>query len=102
MEVIHGVNASGPTACEQCGGPMRKLVTTPSIVFKGSGWAKKDARDARPAAKSGSAAAKETSGESGSGSESSAKGESASAAKSGEQAGSSGKQDSSTTTASAD
>ena len=48
VEVLHGVNATGPTACEQCGGPMRKLMSTPSIVFKGSGWAKKDARDARP------------------------------------------------------
>lgn len=50
VEVLHGVNATGPTACEQCGGPMRKLMSTPSIVFKGSGWAKKDARDARPKA----------------------------------------------------
>ena len=50
VEVLHGVNASGPTACEQCGGPMRKLMSTPAIVFKGSGWAKKDARDARPKA----------------------------------------------------
>jgi putative FmdB family regulatory protein len=50
VEVLHGVNASGPAACEQCGGPMRKLMSTPAIVFKGSGWAKKDARDARPKA----------------------------------------------------
>ncbi len=80
VEVLHGVNASGPTACEQCGGPMRKLMSTPSIVFKGSGWAKKDARDARPkAAKStSSSGAKDessgsssssASGSSGSGSE---------------------------------
>jgi putative FmdB family regulatory protein len=54
VELIHGVNASGPTACEQCGGPMRKLLTTPSIVFKGSGWAKKDrsSASARSSAKS--------------------------------------------------
>ena len=42
VEVLHGVNATGPTACEQCGGPMRKLMSAPAIVFKGSGWAKKD------------------------------------------------------------
>jgi putative FmdB family regulatory protein len=42
VEVLHGVNGTGPTACEQCGGPMRKLLNTPAIVFKGSGWAKKD------------------------------------------------------------
>lgn len=48
VEVIHGVNDSGPTSCPSCEGPMRKLLATPAIVFKGSGWAKKDARDARP------------------------------------------------------
>ena len=32
---------------------MRKLLSTPAIVFKGSGWAKKDARSAtKPAATS--------------------------------------------------
>ena len=75
VEVLHGVNDTGPTACERCGGPMRKLVSTPSIVFKGSGWAKKDARDARPAAPAGSSAGRSESGES-SGGDSSAKGDS--------------------------
>jgi len=28
---------------------MRKLLTSPAILFKGSGWAKKDARDSRTA-----------------------------------------------------
>lgn len=46
VEVIHGVNDRGPTRCPLCEGPMRKLLTSPAIVFKGSGWAKKDARDA--------------------------------------------------------
>jgi putative FmdB family regulatory protein len=65
VEVLHGVNASGPTACEQCGGPMRKLMSTPAIVFKGSGWAKKDARDARPkASKSATSNSKSDSSES--------------------------------------
>jgi len=51
IEVMHGVNDSGPGACAHCGGPMRKMLSTPSIVFKGSGWAKKDARAAaKPAA----------------------------------------------------
>src|SRR5690349_23760656 len=56
LEVMHGVNASGPERCERCGGPMRKLMSPPAIVFKGSGWAKKDARSSRssPSAKSGS------------------------------------------------
>ena len=46
VEVIHGVHAHGPTACETCGGPMRKLLSSPAIHFRGSGWAKKDAREA--------------------------------------------------------
>ena len=45
-EVIHSVHASGPEACSACGGPMRKALSAPAIVFKGSGWAKKDARSA--------------------------------------------------------
>lgn len=45
VEVVHGVHAAGPEVCEACGGRMRKLLSTPSIHFKGSGWAKKDARD---------------------------------------------------------
>jgi putative FmdB family regulatory protein len=47
VEVIHGVHEAGPSICPRCGGPMRKMVSAPAIHFKGSGWAKKDARDAR-------------------------------------------------------
>jgi putative FmdB family regulatory protein len=46
VEVIHGVHGQGPAACEVCGSAMRKLLSPPAIVFKGSGWAKKDARAA--------------------------------------------------------
>jgi putative FmdB family regulatory protein len=54
LEVMHRVNDAGPERCERCGGRMRKLLSPPAIVFKGSGWAKKDARAARPTgAKSG-------------------------------------------------
>lgn len=49
LEVMHGVNASGPAECERCGAEMRKLLSTPAIVFKGSGWAKKD-RSRKPVA----------------------------------------------------
>lgn len=45
-EVMHRVDAAGPSTCDVCGGPMRKALSTPAIVFKGSGWAKKDARTA--------------------------------------------------------
>ena len=51
LEVIHQVDASGPAGCPVCGGEMRKAVSAPAVVFKGSGWAKKDARSsARTAA----------------------------------------------------
>lgn len=46
VEVLHGVQTSGPEQCETCGGPMRKMLSVAAVVFKGSGWAKKDARDA--------------------------------------------------------
>ena len=61
VEVVHGVHGGGPTTCETCGGPMKKLLSAPAVHFKGSGWAKKDrARSATKAAKSagGDAAAK--------------------------------------------
>ena len=51
-EVMHGVNDSGPAACPQCGAEMRKLLSTPAIVFKGSGWAKKDRSTKPPPKKS--------------------------------------------------
>jgi putative FmdB family regulatory protein len=61
VEVLHGVNAYGPTACEQCGGAMRKLISPPTIVFKGTGWAKKDARTAARSAGKTDAASEQTS-----------------------------------------
>ena len=55
FEVIHGVHASGPESCPNCGhAPVRKAVSAPSVVFKGSGWAKLDRRTSA-ASKSGTA-----------------------------------------------
>lgn len=57
VEVMHGINDSGPATCEHCGGAMRKALSRPAIHFKGSGWAKKDAASAtkaKPAAGSSS------------------------------------------------
>ena len=45
FEVLHGVHANGPERCEVCGGALSKLISAPTIHFKGSGWAGKDARD---------------------------------------------------------
>lgn len=43
-EVVHGIHDDGPRYCPACGakGKMKKAFTLPTIVFKGSGWAKKD------------------------------------------------------------
>ena len=54
-EVIHGIHAEGPRFCPACGaeGSMRKAVSSPSIVFKGSGWAKLDRRGSSGSGSSG-------------------------------------------------
>ena len=33
--------------CKRCGSPARRLLNTPAIAFKGSGWYKTDSRSAR-------------------------------------------------------
>ena len=52
-EILHGIHDPGPQFCPACGaeGKLRKAITAPSIVFKGSGWAKKDRRPAPASAK---------------------------------------------------
>lgn len=102
IEVLHGVNENGPTACARCGGPMRKLMSTPNIVFKGSGWAKKDARDARPAAKASSTTGKSDAGEASSTTDANSSGESAPAVKPIDGAASAAKKEPSTGAPSAD
>jgi len=57
-EVIHGIDAPGPRFCPACGaeGTMRKTFATPTVHFKGSGWAKKDrSSSSRPPARAGAA-----------------------------------------------
>jgi putative FmdB family regulatory protein len=54
-EVVHGIAADGPNFCPECGaeGTMTKVITAPSVHFKGSGWAKKDrSSSSRAAARS--------------------------------------------------
>ena len=43
-EILHGINDPAPHFCPECGaeGSLRKGFAPPAIVFKGSGWAKKD------------------------------------------------------------
>jgi len=42
VEVMHSVHAAGPSACPNCGGPMKKALSVPAVHFKGSGWARKE------------------------------------------------------------
>jgi putative FmdB family regulatory protein len=52
FEVVHGVHGHGPEACPSCGGgPVRKAFAPPTVVFKGSGWAKVDRRSSSASAK---------------------------------------------------
>lgn len=43
-EFIHAIHAAAPDACPACAGRLRKALSAPAIHFKGSGWAKMDAR----------------------------------------------------------
>lgn len=52
FEVVHGVHGHGPETCPSCGGgPVRKAFAPPTVVFKGSGWAKVDRRSSGASAK---------------------------------------------------
>jgi len=52
FEVVHGVHGHGPETCPNCGGgPVRKAFAPPTVVFKGSGWAKVDRRSSGASAK---------------------------------------------------
>jgi putative FmdB family regulatory protein len=62
VEVLHGRDDPGPTACDVCGGQMRKVVGAPNVHFKGSGWAKRDRAASRAGPASEAAAGKGTDG----------------------------------------
>jgi len=38
IEKIQKFSDSPLTKCEQCGGSLKRLVSSPAIVFKGTGW----------------------------------------------------------------
>ena len=65
-DILHGINDPVPPFCPECGaeGTLRKGFAPPAIVFKGSGWAKKDRAATR---KPGSSSSKGSSSESGEG-----------------------------------
>lgn len=64
VDVLHGIHADGPTTCEACGGTLRKAISAAAVVFKGSGWAKKDAARAatRPSSENSDGTAKDSDG----------------------------------------
>jgi putative FmdB family regulatory protein len=43
-EVIHSMLEDGPTTCEHCGGPLRRVLHATGIIFKGSGFYRNDSR----------------------------------------------------------
>jgi putative FmdB family regulatory protein len=72
-EVIHSMLEDGPTACERCGGELRRVLYPTGIIFRGSGFYKTDSRsgtgDKAAAAPSASKATGDGSGRASSGSD---------------------------------
>ncbi len=83
FEAFHGLNEAGPHQCPECGGTVNRVFAPPTIVFKGSGWAKLDRRYSGAPTKKGSG------GEGKGGAGSSAGSESGSDSRSGSESGSS-------------
>ena len=45
-EVVHSMLEDGPSECDRCGGPLRRVVHPTGIIFKGSGFYRNDSRSA--------------------------------------------------------
>jgi putative FmdB family regulatory protein len=43
-EVIHSMLDAGPSACDRCGGELRRVLYPTGIIFKGSGFYRNDSR----------------------------------------------------------
>jgi putative FmdB family regulatory protein len=43
-EIIHSMLVDGPTTCELCGGPLKRVIHPTGIIFKGSGFYSTDSR----------------------------------------------------------
>jgi putative FmdB family regulatory protein len=80
FEKIQKFSDPPPDACPKCGGPVRKLFSSPAIQFKGTGWYITDyAKKSSDGGQSGSSAKKE--GEKGASDSKSEKGDSSGSAK---------------------
>jgi putative FmdB family regulatory protein len=88
-DILQSVSDPVPSFCPECGaeGTLRKTFAPPAIVFKGSGWAKKDRRPASSGSKSGGSSASgsdgDAKGDTGSKGDAGSKGDSATSAGSG-------------------
>lgn len=49
MEILQGINDPPTSHCPKCGGEMKKLISSPAIQFKGSGFYKTDYASSKPA-----------------------------------------------------
>ena len=49
-EIIQKVSDPPPRTCPQCGGKLHKLLSSPAIQFKGSGWYVTDYASKKPGA----------------------------------------------------
>jgi putative FmdB family regulatory protein len=52
-EVIHSMLEDGPSTCEHCGGPLRRVLHPAGIIFKGSGFYRTDSRAPSSSGESG-------------------------------------------------
>ncbi len=62
IEVIHGMTEDGPSACEVCGGALRRVIFPSGIIFKGSGFYRNDSRRGSGEGSGGEASGGEASG----------------------------------------
>jgi putative FmdB family regulatory protein len=54
FSAVQSFNDEALEKCPNCGKKPRRLISTPAIVFKGSGWYKTDSRPAEKSSDSGS------------------------------------------------
>lgn len=67
VEVLQRTKDKPPEKCQKCGGPLVKLISSPAIQFKGSGWyitdyAKKNSPSSEPTPAANPEPAKEKKG----------------------------------------
>jgi putative FmdB family regulatory protein len=63
-EVIHSMLEEGPTSCDRCGGPLRRVLYPTGIIFKGSGFYRTDSRKAEKSGTDGGSGGTDASRES--------------------------------------